>query len=181
MASVSRSMRPGFGWVASAGPGGQTNTRPSNGIELRGIAVEFDLNAARVAFPVRLRNVQVVIPEAAVRELVSAATNRAGLKATGSLGDGQVELAVSVSLLRVRVAFGATVDAGRLILTPRGGLPGWLLGQAANVVSRTEGLTMYRDGRIAVDAAPLLPDGISLERGFTGVRVTPESIVATLG
>lgn len=148
-------------------------------VELRRVAM--DLDPARLRGPVRLRHLEVIVRDAAFGELVAAGANRAGLKASGSLGQNQIEIAVSVSLFRVRVVFGASVADGLMVLTPRGGLPGWLVGQAANLVSRNDGLSMSRDGRVTVDPTPFLPPGIWLRHGFTGVTVGPEAVIATLG
>ena len=143
--------------------------------------VRLDLDPYRPGTPVLVRYAAISVPAPAFRELVAAAALRAGINASSSLAEDRIELAVSVSLLRVRIAFAPSVVSGRLHLTPRGGVPGWLIGQAATLVNRTEGLTMARDGQITVDPAPFLPPGIALPTGITGFTVTPEAIDATLG
>lgn len=141
----------------------------------------MDLDPAARLGPVHVRHAEIIIPEAAFQELVAAGAQRAGLNASGSLGRDEIAVSVNVALLRVRATFGATVDGGRLVLTPRGGLPGWLIGQAAALVNRTAGVTMSRDGRVTIDPIPLAPPGISLARGFTSVIITQEAITTTLG
>ena len=158
---------------------GSTSVTPANWISVRD--VRLDLDPFRPGTPVLLRHATIDVPAPAFRELVAAAAFRAGINASGSLAEDRIELAVNVSLLRVRIAFAASVVGGQLHLTPSGGVPGWLIGQAATLVNRTEGLTMARDGRISVDPAPFLPPGVALPTGITGFTVTPEAIVATLG
>jgi len=127
-----------------------------------------------------VRHATVIIPAMAYQRLVTTGASRAGVSATGSLGLGTISVAVSVSLLRLTVTFEPIVSGGLLILQPRSGVPGWLIGRAAPIVGRMAGLSMSSDGRVTVDPAAFVPSGVRLSTGFTSFAVTPDGIALTV-
>ena len=130
---------------------------------------------------VTVTHAEVIVPIAAFRQLVATAANRTGLNATGSLGQDQIGVAVSVSLLRLTVTFSPSISNGLLMLQPRSGVPGWVIGRAASLIGRTAGLSMSSDGRVTVDPVAFLPPRIRLRTGFRSFQVLPDRIEMTLG
>ncbi len=128
-----------------------------------------------------VRHATAIVPAAAYQRLVTTAASRAGVNAAGSLGHGTLSVALSISLLRLTVTFEPMVRDGLLILQPRSGLPGWLIGRAAPLVGRTAGLSMSSDGRVTVDLAAFVPSGARLSTGFRSFTVTPDQITLTVG
>lgn len=147
-------------------------------VAIRNLAVSLDPSRPGTFV---VTNVGVIIPTAAFRQLVGSAASRAGVTATGSLAHGQIGVSVSVSLLRLTVTFSPTISNGLLVLQPRSGVPGWLIGRAAPLIGRTEGLAMSSDGRITVDPTAFLPDSIRVRTGFRSFEVMPDRIELSLG
>ena len=176
MGSGSASNRTGFGSVNEPRPSQQST---GDQIIIRDLNVAVLPSATRPS--VQIDHLLVIVPELALRSLVASAASRAGVNATGTLSGDLISVAVSVSLLRLTATFSPSVADGRLILEPRGGLPGWLLGRAAPVVSRTAGLTMSPNGRITVDPTALAPPGVRFRRGFTGVQIDRSQLRFTFG
>lgn len=166
----------GFGSVAD---NGQSKQPAGERIVIHDVDVEFVPEARGQS--VRIDHAGIIVPGPAFRRLVASAAGRAGVTASGSLADDLISVAVSVSLLRLTATFSATVADGLLVLEPRGGLPGWLLGRAAPLIGRTSGLTMGSTGRITVDPSALVPPGVSLRNGFTAVHVDRNQIRLTIG
>lgn len=128
-----------------------------------------------------VEHVRVSVPATAFDRIIAAAAGRAGLNARGALGAARITVSVSVSLLKVSAIYAGSVDGGRLVMTPQGGLPGWLLGRAAAIINRTAGVSMASDGRVTVDPTPFLPDGVRLDGGFRSIDVSADRIELTLG
>jgi len=147
-------------------------------IQVRDVSVALDPADRRA---IVVRHATAIVPAMAYQRLVTTGASQAGVNATGSLGHGTISVAVSVSLLRLTVSFEPMVRNGLLILQPRSGVPGWLIGRAAPMVGRTAGLSMSGDGRVTVDLAALVPGGVRLLTGFTSFAVTPDQIVLTVG
>ena len=155
----------------------RSQSSPGDDVVIRNVAVTLDSSHPATVI---VAKVDVTVPVAAFRRLVQAAANRAGVNATGSLDLDQIGVAVSVSLLRLTVSFSPSVSNGQLVLQPRGGVPGWLIGRAAPLIGRTEGLTMSTDGRINVDPTAFLPTQVRLGSGFRAFQVFPDRIEMTL-
>ncbi len=147
-------------------------------VAIRNVAVTLDPSPPGT---VVVSHVDVVVPIAAFRRLVTTAASRAGVNATGSLGHDQIGVAVSVSLLRLTVTFSPSISDGLLVLQPRGGVPGWLIGRAAPLIGRTAGLSMSGDSRVTVDPDAFLPPQVRLRTGFRAFQVLPDRIEMTLG
>ena len=147
-------------------------------VAIRNVAVTLDPSRPGTLV---VDHVDVTVPIDAFRKLVASAAGRAGVNASGSLSHDQIGVTVSVSLLRLTVTFSPSISNGRLVLQPRSGVPGWLIGRAAPLIGRTEGLSMSSDGRITVDPAAFLPESLRLRTGFQAVQVSPDRIEMTLG
>ncbi len=124
---------------------------------------------------------RVTVPEAALEPLIQSAPVPAGVSLSASLEPDRIVVSIRASLLRFRVGFRPTVEGGRLVLTPAGGVPGVVLGLAAGFVSGLPGVALASDGRVTVDPRPLVPEGIELPIGITAVDVTPDRITFVVG
>ncbi len=165
-------MSKGFASVATDAPGINDN------ISIRDLVISVDPSHPAT---ILLSHLGVMVPVDAFQRLVSAAAGRAGVNATGSLARDRIGVTVSVSLLRFTVTFSPTISNGRLVLTPKSGVPGWLIGRAAPLIGRTAGLSMTPDGRVSVDPAAFLPEPVRLRSGFTSFNVSMERIELSLG
>jgi hypothetical protein len=153
--------------------------RLAGGIAIDDVRLEIRPSLPRSTLTVR--HAQVTVPASAVDLIVRSAPLPNGLQVSASLKAERLEVAVRASLLRVRIAFRPAVDRGYLVLTPSGGVPGLLLGLAANMVSGRPGITMSSDGQIRVDPRAVVPEGVTLPTGFTTVDVSQDRIVLTVG
>lgn len=156
----------------------QSGGRPHDDIAIRDLAIAFDPSHP---LPVLVSQMGVVVPLPAFQRLVATAAGRAGINATGSLGNDQIGVAVSVSLLRLTVTFSPSISNGQLVLQPRSGVPGWLIGRAAPLIGRTAGLSMSSDGRVTVDPVSFLPPSVRLRSGFTSFQASRDRIELSLG
>lgn len=176
MESVFTSTSKGSGSVIAEAD--RSVSRPHADVAIRDLAITFDPSNPS---PVLVTHLSIVVPLPAFQQLVATAAARAGVNATASLGNDQIGVAVSVSLLRLTVTFSPSISNGQLVLQPRSGVPGWLIGRAAPLVGRTAGLSMSSDGRVTVNPVAFLPPSVGLRSGFTSFQASPNRIELSLG
>lgn len=128
-----------------------------------------------------VRRARIIVPAAAVVELVAVAGTMAGVPVHGTLQPGQIRVQVAVSIVKLAVAFRASAAGGRLVLDPVSGVPGWLIGRAAPLLRDMPGTDVAANGAITVDIGQMLPAGITVPGGVRSVAITPDVVEIIIG
>ena len=144
---------------------------------------QISIHALTDTWPLRqvVHHARVTIPASALAALVSAAGTTAGIPVHGSLQRDRLRIQVAVSIVKLAVAFRASVDDGILVLTPADGVPGWLIGRAAPILRDMPGVEVSGSGTVTVDIRPMLPPGVLVPGGVRSLAISPDRIELVIG